>query len=134
MIIKWPTDDHYMIRFVCFYCLFVCFKQRLSSGNHLMTIWWSSNKHTNKAYHLVIIWWSFDDYLLIFWQQTNNQTIKAYKYLVIICLSFNDHILTMNKQTNTACHLVIIWWSFDDNLMIIWWSSIILKQTNIQII
>ena len=81
---------------------------------HLVIIWWQFDDYLTNTQTKLIIWWSFDDYLLIFWQQTNNQTIKDYKYLVIICLSFNDHIMTMNKQTNK--HSL----SSDDYLMIIY--------------
>ena len=123
-------------------CLLSDNKQKnLSSGDHLMTVWWSSviwqqtNTQTIKQKKLVNICSLFDDILLFIWQQTNKLTNKAY-HLLIIC----DHLLIIwrlsidnittntetNKQTNRDYHLLIIC----DHLLIIWWLFIDNMTTN----
>ena len=101
-------------------------------------IWQQTNKQTSKAYHLMIISWSYVDYLAInkwtnkhlmvtCWLSDNKETKLIIWWLYAI--SHQTNKLTnkqTNKQTNKAYHLVIIYRSFDDNLLIIW------PQTNKQ--
>ena len=89
----------------------------LSSGKHLLIIWWSSVNYLNyltknKAYHLVIIC------CLITNKQTNKQT-----NMLIIWWSY---IIWRKKQPNKACHLMIISW-FDVDYLTMY------KQTNRQL-
>ena len=108
----WLSDDH---------LAYISVIISISLSNHILTTW---RKQANKQIQLIlnncwisgnllIIYWSFDDPLLIIWNQSNKQTKQGYwisdnelsEDLIITKLMFCCHLL-ITKQTNKQTIMV----------------------------